>query len=646
MKKIYFIQAATAYKNRYCVYLPYAAGCLVAFAKQFDDIKSEYSFEKIFFEREKPGKVCDEIKEPFLIAFSVSLWNIEYSLLTARLIKEKYPSCIIVFGGHSVSYKRDLLCEHGFIDYLLHGEGEESFTNLLRYLSGQIEKSEVRGLSYRENGKTVNNKAVTPVDLSECPSPYTTGVFDDILKENPGEPFNAVLETNRGCPYGCAYCEWCFTKELRQFSMQKIKDELLWIAKNKIEYCYCADANFGIIERDAEIAEYAVSMKKQYGYPFVFRPTYANGGGDTVFKAGKILNGGGIDKGVTVAYQSLDENVLRLIGRKNFGTEKNRRTAESFTKIGIPTYCELILALPGETYESFCNGLCHLLETGNHGSVSVYNCQVYPNSLLGDEDYRKEHGIKSVRVPIEGIHYAADFNGVEEYFDIVTETKTMPFEKWVRANMFSTTVLTFHSNGLLRFFAMYLYYEKGIKYNDFYNALLKYIMTSKGTRINTLFKSFYDRYNDTNHGDWVYRDEKLGDIGWYYDEAAYLEMSTEADEIYMELEPFLKEYFDDEKLFCQLMTFQKSMLRRFGVYECNESFDYDFNSYFSALSASNPSELKKGKFDLSVRIDDRSQTLEEFSKKTVLFGKRRGETLVFNNKSDFLWKERCSLDKT
>lgn len=644
MKKIYFIQAATTYKNRHSVYLPYATGCLVAYARQFNEIKSEYTFEKIFFEREKPEIVCNEIKEPFMVAFSTNLWNIEYSLVTAKLIKEKYPECFVVFGGHSVSNKSDMLSEYDFIDFLLHGEGEEAFSNLLHSLSGYLDKSEIRGLSYRENGKPVCIEAVTPVDLSKCPSPYTDGVFDDILRENPNVPFNAVLETNRGCPYGCAYCEWCFEKELRLFPLEKIKDELLWIARNKIEYCYCADANFGIMERDIEIAQFAVSMKTQYGYPFVFRPTYANGGGDTVFEIGKILTNGGIDKGVTVAYQSLDEKVLRLIGRKNFGTDKNRNTAERFAKIGIPTYCELILALPGETYKSFCNGLCHLLETGNHGSVSVYNCQVYPNSLLGDEKYRKEHGIKSVHVPIEGIHYAVDFNGVVEYLDIVTETKTMPFDSWVKANMFSTVVLTFHSNGLLRFFAMYLFYEKGVSYSDFYNALLDYIMTRSGTKIDTLFKNFYDRYNDTHHGDWVFRDQKLGDIGWYYDEAAYLELSSESEAVYAELEPFLKKYFDDDKLFEELIRFQKSMLRRFGVYESNESFSYDFYSYFSKLLSSVPATLKSGCFDLCVRINGKTQTLEEFAKKTVLFGKRRGETLVFNSKSDFTWKKRDSLD--
>ncbi len=634
MKKIYFIQAATTYKNKHSVYLPYAAGCLVAYAMQNETVKNEYSFEKIFFEREKPQIVCEEIDSPYLVAFSTALWNIEYSKKTAELIKNKYPDCKILFGGHAVSGGTELLQNCSYIDYLIHGEGEEAFEKLLLALCGQTDFDNVPNLSYKKDNNYITNELKCIPDLSACPSPYTEGVFDKIIAETPDVPFNAVLETNRGCPYGCAYCEWCFTKNIRQFPIKKIKNELLWIAKNKIEYCYCADANFGIVERDKDIAEYAVQMKKEFGYPFVFRPTYANGGGDTVFEIGKALNHGGIDKGVTVAYQSLDPDVLNLIGRKNFGTTKNQETAMRFHEAGIPTYCELILGLPGETYESFCNGLCRLLEMSHHGSISVYNCQVYPNSLLGQKQYQNQHNIKSVRIPIEGIHYAANFNGIEEYLDIVVQTKTLPFEKWVMANLFSTALLTFHSNGLLRFVAIYLRQEKGITYHEFYDSLLNFIMNADDTNLNRIFTDFYNRYCNTDNGDWVFRDDELGDIGWYYDEAAYLELSQNTDALYNELMPFLKKYFTDEAFLSELLLFQKSMVRSFNTDYGESCYSYDFLSYFSKGA-----KLENGKFKLTVQIDDHIDSLEIFAKKIILFGKRRGETLIINTPHYFKWEK-------
>ncbi len=631
MKKLYFIQAATTYKNKYSVYLPYSVGCLIAYAMQNDAVKNEYCVEEIFFEREKPEIVCDNITEPFLIAFSTALWNIEYSKKTAKLIKERYPNCHIVFGGHCVSDNTELL-ENEYVDFLIHNEGEEAFEKLLLALDNKYDLANVPNLSYKTDMGFITNSITTVTDLTLCPSPYTTGVFDHILKENPNVPFNAILETNRGCPYGCAYCEWCYTKKLRMFPMEKVKGELEWIASNKIEYCYCADANFGIDKRDVEIAKFAVDMKKEYGYPFVFRPTYANGGGDTVIEIGEILNNGKIDKGVTVAYQSLNPDVLKLIGRKNFGPKKNQETTQRLHSLGIQTYCELILGLPGETYDSFCNGLCRLLELSHHGSISVYNCQVYPNSLLGQADYQKSHGVKCARVPIEGIHYAADYNGVEEYFHIVVETNTMPFEHWVRANMFSTVLLTFHSNGLLRFVATYLYNEKNVSYYDFYNELLSFIMNADDTELHKMFMTFYNRYNITDDGDWVYHSDELGDIGWYYDEAAFLKLSQKLDVMYEELNPFLSNYFDDETFYNELIKFQKSAIRQLGNNSSESTYNYDFYSYFI-----DKKPLSKGLYRLKINIPDPIETLWDFAKKIILFGKRRGETLVINDPAKFEW---------
>lgn len=637
MKKIYFVQAATTYNNKQSVYLPYAVGCLAAYSMSIPEISASFETAKIFFDRETPERVADEMSEPFLVAFSCCLWNIEYSKKLARIIKERQHNCAVVFGGHSVSPDAELLRENPFIDYLICGEGEEPFAALLLALDGKADISEVPGLSYRRDGEIVQNERREQYDCSKYPSPYTSGVFDGILKENPGVPFNAILETNRGCPYGCAYCEWCFTDKLRRFPMEKIKAELDWISENKIEYCYCADANFGILPRDCEIAEYAVQVKKKNGYPFVFRPTYANGGGNTVFNAGCILNHGGIDKGVTVSFQSLSDEVLHNIGRVNFSFDKNSHMVKRFASAGIAAYSELILGLPGETYESFCSGLCRLLDMGNYSSISVYNCQVYSNAMLGQAEYRKKFGIRTATVPIRGIHYSADFNGIPEYFDIVVATDSMPFDKWIEANLFSVAVQTFHSNGLLRFFAVYLHREKIADYFTFYDALLKYIMQAEGTRINVLFSDFASRFRDTVNGDWVYRNKEFGDIGWYFDEGAFLELASHIDSAYAELLPFLQRYFPDSHLLCQLLLFQREMVRRPFIAEAETEFDYDFYSYFSSLSSGIHSPLLEKKCTLTVKASQDKST-QEYAKNIILFGKRRGETLLFRQGSLFEWK--------
>ena len=97
--------------------------------------------------------------------------------------------------------------------------------------------------------------------------------------------------------------------------------------------------------------------------------------------------------------------------------------------------------------------------------MTVYECQVYPNTQMGNKEYREKHGIKTSKIPLLGIHYNPEFNGVGEYFDVITETASMPKSDWVKACMFAVILQTFHHLGLLRYFAIYLNKEKNVLYS-------------------------------------------------------------------------------------------------------------------------------------------------------------------------------------
>ena len=101
-------------------------------------------------------------------------------------------------------------------------------------------------------------------DITVLPSPYLTGVFDETMKENPNERWLASWETNRGCPFSCAYCDWgsAIASKVSRMDMDKLEKELMWFAKNKIEFIYVCDANFGMLPRDMEISKKAIEIKK------------------------------------------------------------------------------------------------------------------------------------------------------------------------------------------------------------------------------------------------------------------------------------------------------------------------------------------------------------------------------------------------
>ncbi len=639
MKKSYYLVQVGVTFSSPC-FLPYSAGCIAAYLRNDKAITDNYVIPDIIGLREKIEDVIKRFDNPDFVGFTCFTWNLEYNKTLAKELKKRFPDVKIIFGGHSVPAGHEFLEKYEFIDYLMHNEGEETTALFFKAIADGTPLSQVPNLSFRdENGNCVTTEDYHPCDISAYPSPYTAGVFDHLIKEYPEIEFHATLETNRGCPYACAYCEWCFTKKIRQFPMEKIKSEIRWMAENKIRYCYCADANFGIFSRDVDIAQYVVDCKKEYGYPEVFKPCYAKESDDTVFEAGYILNKNNADKGVTLAYQSLDPHTLENIGRKNLTLEHFSSLDARYNEAGIPTYTELILGLPGETYESFCRGICRLLESGQNNSMTVYECQVYPNTPMGNEEYKEKHGIKTSRIPLFGIHYNPEFNGVGEFIDVITETKTMPHKDWVKAYMFSVILQTFHHLGLIRYFAIYINKEKGVSYYDFYNQLYDYIFDVNKGFLNKFFKELYDRKLDSEKAEWTYQRDLFSTTGWYFEEGAFLEMAYHSDEFNEDIKPFLLSFGIEDDIFNDLFEYQKKLIRKPFINEVEIKSGYSFYKYFNAIDEGRYDKLRKVNNTLSIKAHKDIQSWDVYAREVIWFGKRYSATLLVNPREKITYTE-------
>ncbi len=628
-KNVYLVQANVTYSD-FIAYLPYAAGCIMAYALNDKDITEKYDFGDILYRRHTVQESLEQLKSPSVVGFSCYIWNMEYNKALARAVKERYPDCLIVFGGHNIPFDTSLLDAEPYIDVLMHGEGERGFAELLKaFDKGDI--SGVDGISFRRDGTAVMNRPADkclPVD--EFPSPYLTGLFDKMLEKDPQIGFQGTLETNRGCPYTCAFCDWCFSEKIRFFPMEKIKKEIDWMAEHKIPYCYCADSNFGIAERDLEIAEYIVKRHNETGYPAVFKPCYAKNSDDLVFKIGCILNATGVDKGVTLAYQSMDPQVLENIGRRNLDVQYYTDLNARYSAAGIPTYTELILGLPGETYESFCHGLCSLLEAGQHNSMTVYTCQVYCNSPIAQPGYRDRYGIRWERQKLHGIHYPANFNGVQEYYDVIVETKDMSKADWVKANMFSVTLQSFHHLGLLRCFALYARHELDISYFDFYNRLLDYIFSDETKNIYKLFEKIRHDTNDTAHSDWCYQNDIFSKVGWYFEEGIFLDLAYNFEEYKKDIYGFISSLGIEKEIADELFDYQCGIIRKPGQTKVTVTSEYDFYTYIENIYENRYSPLEKKKTELTVYPAKEINSWDVYAREIIWYGKRRSATLLTN----------------
>ncbi len=400
------------------VYLPLVSGILQAYAQTFPELNDAFEFMPFLFIRDTPEKILSRYDNPSVAAFSVCIWNHQLSLAVAKLVKERFPACRIVFGGPQVL--ADDKDRYPFIDHIILEEGEKKFVKWLGSLIGAEIKCDHH-------------------TLDDFPSPYTAGLFDLTLKDYPDVNFQAIVESNRGCPFACNFCYWgqgFEEKKVRQHSLKYVRDEADWIARNNIKYIFLADANFGMFDRDQEVAKIYVEAKQKYSFPEKVRVCYGKNQEEKVYKTAKILSAAGLAKAITLARQSNDLQVLANIDRANIKLSVYSGLQERYHRDGIPTYTEIILGLPGETVETFKKGIAEIM--GSATQLFIYHCSILPNTEMANPEYIKKYGIKTVRVPLAEIHCAVRKpEHVVEYEDIIIQTNSMSAAEWVDCCVFS-----------------------------------------------------------------------------------------------------------------------------------------------------------------------------------------------------------------
>ena len=535
MRNVYLIQPSGMLDTS--VYLPYSVGCIAAYSFRYEEIKSNYSLQDFVFMKEPINEVLEKIENPFIVGFSCYMWNIDYNLSLAEAVKKKHPKAIIVFGGPQIPDSVEYLEKYNFVDILIHGEGEHPFYLILKECLNGRSFDDVPGVSYRDNHVLKNNEKLASPDLDDIPSPYTTGMFDKIIDDPKYKDisFDAILETNRGCPYGCIYCYFSRgSKSMRKFPLERIQKDIEWIAQHKISYCVCADSNFGIFERDESIAEYVIEMKKKYGYPGRFETASAKNKDDLIFRINQKLEDAGLNRGISVALQSASPATLEIIGRKNMSFEKYTQQLKKYRDNHMNTYTDMILGLPGETLDSFCHGIFNVIEAGQHYSVIVYRCEVFPNTVIYTDEMREKYKIRTVRSQLCQNHSRVSKDlSFASRSEIVVETSTMSVDEWKVAQEVAMCAQTLHSMGLLRFFGVYLRKAQNISYYDFYMDLYNWIK-SESIVVNRLMAKVCEKVDPFLRGEsnLFFADERFGDIYWAFDEGFFLCCAAEIDDFY------------------------------------------------------------------------------------------------------------------
>ncbi|PIQ86834.1 MAG: hypothetical protein COV74_03110 [Candidatus Omnitrophica bacterium CG11_big_fil_rev_8_21_14_0_20_45_26] len=631
-------------------YFPYSVGIIQSFLKKHVKNIERFRFLLPIYCRIPVANAVKQLEGAHIIFFSAYVWNIRISYEIAKQIKTSHPETIIVFGGPQVPDRVESFArEHPCIDVCCHGEGEQVAKAILeKGIYGKWE--EVPAISFiDQNDQLVQTPRPERIrDMTLIPSPYLDGTFEPLIKAYPKENWIVMWETNRGCPFSCTFCDWgsAIQSKVFQFDLDRICREIDWFVKHKIQFIFCADANFGILPRDLEITRHLADAKKKTGYPQAMSVQNTKNATERAYQVQKTLAEAGLNKGVTVSLQSVDDVTLKSIKRSNISTNSFQELQRRFTKDRIETYSDIILGLPGETYHSFADGISSVIENGQHNRIQFNNLSILPNAEMGDPAYQKKYGMETVESKVVNIHgsLVESEDNIYETQELVIATKSMPREDWVKTRAFSWMTSLLHFDKIFQIPLLVIHKLGAVKFRDLIEIFIESDLTQYPT-LSEIREFFFEKARDIQNGGAEFcRAENWLNIWWPADEYIFIKLSVEQklDLFYREaqsiLERFLKQKsikLPDNILTDAVLLNQSLIKQPFQTKNIKIQLHYNLFEYYQAARQSEMVNLEdKPVTHLVDRTTQQWHSWEEWYEKVVWFGNKKGAYLYTNTPTD------------
>jgi len=259
-------------------------------------------------------------------------------------------------------------------------------------------------------------------------------------------------------------------------------------------------------------------------------------------------------------------------------------------------------------------------------------CELLPNSEMASDTYRELHALRTVRMPILLGYTIPDGDEVTEYFDVVVETSYMPFADWRRSFLLAWAAQCFHCLNITQLIAIFCWYEHGIPYHRFYEELLGFM----AARPQSLLGRYYAQVtsviddavdNTVSMGRPV---PGYGEMVWYPEEASFLGMMTQKDELYADICQYLADLASRHELEIppalqeSLVAYQSATLvDPFSPREIRLRLDHDFPAYFGRAYYGTPPKIASGNVSVMLYTDrEYHGDLAAYAVGAVRFGRK------------------------
>ena len=314
------------------------------------------------------------VAKPDVIGFSVLHANRWGAIDISKMAKALSPEISIVFGGVGATFLWEHLLRHfPEIDYVILGEGEYTFLELLRALDagdrGAI--AQIPGLAFRNGGRPVRTGPREPIrDLDALPHPARSFTFRHLL-------------ISRGCPGRCTFCgsPRFWPGPIRFHSARYFLEELEMLSGRGISHFFISDDTFTLDPaRVIEICRGIIDRRLAITWQAISRVDRVDG--DLLCwmrKAGCIQISYGVESGSTPIRKRLGKPLKR---------EQIRRAFALTTRFGILPRAYFIYGCPGETPDTI-QATVDLMEEIKPLAAIFYILTLFPGTALAEEFLRK-----------------------------------------------------------------------------------------------------------------------------------------------------------------------------------------------------------------------------------------------------------------
>ena len=306
----------------------------------------EHTVIREFHLKQTPLEIAEQLlaMHPRIVGLGAYIWNVAQITQVAQIIKAVRPDVVLVVGGPEASHEFEGTPLFETADYLVRGEGERAFADLVAHLM-ENRRPETKVIS------------LEPPDLSQLAFPYDAYSDTDLARRL------IYVEASRGCPFHCEFCLSSLDTCVREFPLDPVLAALDRLIQRGARNLIFVDRTFNLKASRVETILHFLKARWHAGLLLHFEIVPDRLTKDmqeiiATFPPGALH--------LEVGVQTFNPEVQEAISRRQ-DMEKTIETLRFLrTQTGALLHADLIVGLPGESWESFASGFNQLLDLAPH----------------------------------------------------------------------------------------------------------------------------------------------------------------------------------------------------------------------------------------------------------------------------------------